>query len=233
MLNRENTFRSYGWEDFTGKKLGRLTVIRYIGADGRYPSGGLRHKWLVRCDCSPEKEKIIAHKDLGVSRSCGCLQRECAKRTGMLNTTHGRRYAVEYRAWVNMKSRCYDPRQPHYADYGGRGIGVCERWLEAFENFYEDMGPRPTPDHSIDRIEVNGNYEPSNCRWATRKRQQRNRRGAVMLTFRGSTKCLNDWADELGILSGTIRNRLFTGWSVERALSTPSRKQLQAPEYVI
>jgi hypothetical protein len=124
----------------------------------------------------------------------------------------------EYQVWKAMKRRCFYKKDKHYQDYAGRGITICDRWLK-FENFIEDMGPRPKGT-SIDRINNCGNYEPSNCRWATKSQQQSNKRNAVLLTLNGKTKNLNHWAKEIGIERRTISARLKYGWSVEQALTT-------------
>jgi len=121
-----------------------------------------------------------------------------------------------------MFQRCYNPNGTKYADYGGRGITVCDRWLK-FENFYADMGDRPEG-MEIDRFPDNdGNYEPGNCRWATRPEQMRNTRANRMITFQGRTQCLTDWANEIGVGCSTICTRLARGWSLERALTTPGK----------
>ena len=121
-----------------------------------------------------------------------------------------------------MKSRCHNPNYSRYAEWGGRGITVCERWRNSFENFLSDMGEVPSPYHTLDRWpNPDGNYEPSNCRWATRSKQQRNRRDSRMLTFKERTQNMYDWADELGLPVYIIRNRLDWGWPVDRVLSTP------------
>lgn len=125
-----------------------------------------------------------------------------------------------------MINRCRNARSPYYHLYGGRGIKVCERWKgkNGFLNFLQDMGRRPSPKHSIDRIDNNGNYEPGNCRWATRIEQNRNRRDNRLVTFNGQTKCIAEWCDETGLPEKSVRARLWLlGWSVEDALTTPIR----------
>lgn len=133
---------------------------------------------------------------------------------------------AEYSAWAAMQNRCANSDCRAYKYYGGRGIKVCGRWQgkQGFQNFLADMGPKPTPQYSLDRYPDNdGNYEPGNCRWATRKQQLRNKRNNRHLTFRGRTQCVTDWALELGMRKELIRDRLNRGWSVKRTLITPSR----------
>jgi hypothetical protein len=132
----------------------------------------------------------------------------------------GMRNSPEYRAWRSMKQRCFNPKCRSYRDYGARGITVCERWL-VFENFYADMGSRPA-DMSLERDRNSGNYEPGNCRWATRTEQQRNTRQNKLLTYAGETHCTAEWALRTGIAHNTIYARLKRGWSHERALTTPT-----------
>lgn len=126
-----------------------------------------------------------------------------------------------HRIWCCMKHRCGNPDNSAYKHYGARGIRVCDRWLKSFETFCSDMGPRPSLRHSIDRIDNDGNYEPGNCRWATRSEQARNTRRTISVAFRGDVMCLKDWAAVLGIPYDTIKKRLRMGWAVERALSEP------------
>ena len=130
----------------------------------------------------------------------------------------------EYRAWDAMIHRCERPSEKRYHRYGGRGIKVCERWRVSFEAFLEDMGPRPSTKHSIDRRNPNGNYEPGNCRWATAGEQQINRSNNKLIEWRGVTKCAAEWERELGLRRGTLCNRMNSkGMSVEKAMSLPPK----------
>jgi hypothetical protein len=141
--------------------------------------------------------------------------------------THGASIGYQmsptYRSWAQMKQRCLNPKHTAYKNYGGRGITVCAAWVNDYSTFFRDMGERPSLDHSIDRIDNNGNYEPGNCRWATRIQQGRNRRDNRLLLYKGETKTLSEWSELLGISGITIGHRLDThGWSVEKALSVPA-----------
>jgi len=133
------------------------------------------------------------------------------------------KYSPEYSIWMNLRARCNNPKNNRYDSYGARGIKVCDRWMADFVNFLEDMGRRPSKAHSIDRIDNDGNYEPGNCRWATRKEQCRNRRSSRFLEFNGQVKTAAEWAEEVGIEQSTLNLRLKYGWSVERALTQPLR----------
>lgn len=158
--------------DLTGVKFGRLSVL---GLTERGKNKAIR--WLCLCDCGKEKTVDTGRLKSGQTKSCGCYQKEMASKA---NKTHGHKVggvvSPEYTTWQNMKCRCYDTKDKYYELYGGRGITVCDRWLESFENFYEDMGDKPSNQHSIDRIEVDGNYEPANCKWATKSIQAINQR---------------------------------------------------------
>jgi len=182
--------------DLTGQRFGRLVVIS-MAIGGRTPN------WNCICDCGTEK--IINGISLreGRTKSCGCLSREIASVTGR---KHGKWKEPIYKIWSGMKSRCYNKTNTNYPYYGGRGIAVCERWLE-FKNFYEDMGDRPKG-KSIDRIDNNGDYGPNNCRWATKKEQGSNMRTTRMITYLGETQCLAEWVRKLGIPKTTLWHRL-------------------------
>lgn len=150
------------------------------------------------------------------------------RRTGA-NAKHGLALTPEYRAWVGMRARCLDPDHPAYARYGGRGIKVCDRWLESVDAFIQDMGPRPSDDYEIDRYPNNdGNYEPGNCRWATRVENDRNRRSNRLIEHAGETLTLAAWSERTGIHSTVISRRIARGWTVESALTTPAREKSAA-----
>ncbi len=135
---------------------------------------------------------------------------------------HGMSKKSEYRIWLNMKYRCNNPNASNYFGYGGRGIKVCPRWMESFENFWEDMGERPTKKHSIHRINNDGNYEPSNCKWATKKEQARDKRDSRMIPYKGQIKCLAQWADEFNLPYSVVITRIdHMGWDIHRALTEP------------
>lgn len=129
-------------------------------------------------------------------------------------------FRQEYRAWLGAKSRCYNPKTPHFHNYGGRGIYMADEWRHNFKRFYADMGPQPVG-KSLDRIDNNGPYGPGNCRWATHLEQCRNTRANRRLTFNGLTQTATDWADHVGLRKTTLMERLYKGWTVERALTTP------------
>lgn len=203
-----------------GERFGRLSVIGV--------SRDTRKKALCRCDCGDSAIVRIDHLKSGRSRSCGCLRREVTRqnktRHGMAR--RGRRRSPEYAIWSQMIERCHNPNNDGYPMYGGRGIAVCDKWRRSFESFFSHVGRRPSDSHSIDRIDVDGDYEPGNVRWATAKEQGRNTRRNRVLTFDGRSQCLAAWAEETGIAARVIRDRLSKHhWTIERALTTPARKR--------
>lgn len=168
--------------------------------------------WECVCECGTTKVVAGSVLRMGESTSCGCYQKElAAKNLGDAARKHGLHNTPEYFRWLNLKTRCANPKDPAYADYGGRGIAVCQRWMDSFEAFLEDVGERPSPEHSIDRIDNNGNYEPNNVRWATKQEQANNRRNNVQVTYNGETKTLAAWAREAGITPEGVAYRHKNG----------------------
>lgn len=189
--------------DISGKKFGRLTVIRKVPRPLNLKSSNAR--WECICDCGKIVNVISANLRNGTSSSCGCYKKEV---TSMVKRTHGQssyNKTSEYQAWKGMKYRCYNKKGDHYHLYGGRGIIVCDRWLNSFENFLQDMGKKPSSKHSLDRINNNGNYEPSNCRWATDNEQRRNNSRNVFLDYNGKRYVLTDLAKHLSVNFGCFR----------------------------
>lgn len=210
--------------DLTGREpFGRLTVLRFTGY---VLSGGQGcAAWLCRCECGTEKVILAGNLTSGGSRSCGCVTLEKA-RLQKTNLKHGKHGSPEYRIWHGMKRRCLGKS---YRNYGGRGIRVCARWRGrgGFVNFLTDVGERPSPEHSLERIDNDGDYEPGNVKWGTRFEQNRNRRTNVWLTHGGETLCARDWAKRVGLNHQTLAHRLAAGWSVEQALTTPKGQRPQ------
>ena len=203
------------FEDLTGRKFGRLTVIEFSGV-----TNDRRTKWKCICDCG--NEKVIIGKNLknGNTKSCGCLHKEKFN-----HKTHGKRNTRLYSIWRNMLNRCECKSHTEYFRYGGRGIKLCDEWKD-FNNFYNWAITNGYTDKlSIERKDVNGNYEPSNCRWATAREQSRNTRRNRILEYNGKKQCIADWEEETGISRALIQQRIDRlGWSVEKALSTKVRK---------
>lgn len=203
-----------------GYRYGRLTVVAEAEPIRR-PNGAMRRRVACRCDCGGVTTVILESLTSNKTTSCGCFQKECMANAWRKNVTHGRSCTKEHKQWDSMKQRCLNPNHEFFYHYGGRGIKVCDSWLESFENFFADMGECPEG-LTLDRIENEGNYEPSNCRWATRGEQSRNRRGVVILTLGNDSMCIAEWARRIGMHEDTLRRRIKTGWTVEEALTTPT-----------
>ena len=193
-------------KDEAGKRYGNLTVLKFA-----HVKRGVH--WLCQCDCGNTAVVAGHHLRRGGVTTCGCVH---YKANGMSGSP-------VYKVWQQIKERCYNPKNTHYKNYGGRegqAITVCARWLESFVNFFEDMGERPFDGATVERVDNDSGYSPDNCVWATRHEQMANSRAAKLLTFNGETKCLAEWARSLGIDQKTITYRL-KHWGLEKALSTP------------
>lgn len=197
-------------------RFGRLTVTGE-GDPLKWRGRQYRRAKCV-CDCGTERHVDPAKLRTGQTLSCGCY---AAQRARENNRTHGMSRSSVYHIWSSMKARCFHPSTRNFADYGGRGITVCARWRDSFEAFYEDMGPRPSPDHSIDRIDVNGNYEPGNCRWATSLEQGSNKRNNRLVEVQGQRMTLAEACRLSPLSRNSILRRIEGGMSVEDALSLP------------
>lgn len=198
-----------------GKVFGMLTVLGPFEVRARGQT-----YWLCRCACGGDNWVRSGHLTAGVTQSCGCTGPELIR---LRATVHGQSNTPTHRTWMSMKARCYNKNTDSYKYYGARGITVCDRWNESFEAFAEDMGERPRG-MTIERIDVNGNYEPSNCKWATSVEQARNKTNTRLLTLDGKSRTAIEWAEVLGIPRGTIVSRLLAGLSHKEVLTRPVGK---------
>ena len=205
------------FQDLTGMTFGRLNVLCRV-EDKSYPSG--RHDIQYRCKCECGNEIIVLgiHLRSGHTKSCGCFRQDTSRKT---RTKHGKTDTRLYVIWKNMKSRCLNPNHNDYHLYGGRGITICKEWLDSFDAFEKwSMENGYSDDLTLDRQDVNGNYQPGNCRWITQKAQCNNTRRNIKIDFNGETHTMKEWASILNINYGTLSSRIERGWTYERALST-------------
>lgn len=193
--------------ELTGARFGRLLVVTRAHKDNQQA-----WTWLCRCDCGREVHVRGATLKAGKTSACA----SCA--TSMGNRTHGSTGTPLYERWRAMLNRCENPNQRAWKDYGGRGIKVCDEWHQ-FEAFARDIGPTFEPHLELDRINVDGHYEPGNCRWATRREQQNNRRNNHLITWREHTQTVYEWAVVLGLKPNTLLYRIRRGWSLDRAMT--------------
>lgn len=180
-------------DKYIGKRYSRLVVVKF--SHSKY-----YHKYYIcKCDCGIEKTISICKLNSGATKSCGCWNRE-------KNKTHGMSSMPEYTVWVGMIQRCTNPNNDEYARYGARGITVCKDWQQSFKKFIDHIGPRPSAEFSVERIDNDKGYQPGNVRWATHHEQNRNMRSNQWITYKGQTKILTDWAESIGLSSCTISN---------------------------
>lgn len=197
--------------DLTGKTFGRIMVVQDVGRSPRKDV-----MWLCKCKCGNETRlptrKLLSNETV----SCGCFRNDLVK---MRQTTHNHSRTPTYTSWNSMINRCTNRKHTSYKNYGARGIQVCDRWLGSFDNFLSDMGERPKG-KSLDRIDVNKGYEPNNCKWSTRKEQQRNMRNNIMLEHKGEIKSLPEWCEILNLDYNKARNKFrYKDYTIEELLN--------------
>lgn len=194
--------------NLVGKEFGKLTVIKKVENIKKHTA------WLCKCTCGNFKIVLTSNLTRGITKSCGCLNKSTITKHGH----HGERL---YRIWDKMKQRCFNKNSEVYEYYGSRGITVCDEWRDSFQVFYDwAMESGYEEGLSIDRIDNDGNYEPSNCRWATQKQQNNNKRNNVILTYKTDSFTVQEWSEKLNIPYSTLLSRLKLGWTVEKALET-------------
>lgn len=198
-----------------GQKYGKLTVL------ARHECNTKSNKplWVCKCECGNISIVDGSRLKSGNTKSCGCLMLQVAKENGK-KCKHGMKGSRIYEIWHGIKARCYNPNNKDFKNYGARGVTVCTQWKNDFEAFYNWATTHGYAEGlTIDRIDNDGNYEPSNCRWVSTREQNRNKRNIVWLEYNGATKTLSEWSRETGISVSVISNRLKRGWSIEDALT--------------
>lgn len=197
--------------DLSGQRFGRLVVLQ------RAESLGTQTAWMCRCDCGNIKPVRSCTLLNGRTTSCGCFNKELASQRAK---THGKSKSRIYNIWCGMHTRCYNPKRKAYADYGGRGITICDEWKNDFQMFYDWAMANGYADNlTIDRVDVNRNYEPQNCKWSEAQRQANNRRSNLQIVYNGEGHTMAEWARISGIPYKTLHYRISCGWSIEKALS--------------
>ena len=213
-----NDYISKTFKDMTGERYGNLTVVErgedYIDKNNHHTT-----TWICRCDCGETTKTTRTMLISGRIKSCGCKSPRFEK-------THGGSRTRLYRIFQSIKARCYYTKHQQYHNYGGRGIKICDEWLNDFNKFRDwAMDNGYSEELTIDRIDVNGDYEPDNCRWATHKQQSNNRRDNHIIEFNGESHTVTEWADITGINEATMFNRIKAGWSIEDVITKPVRRK--------
>lgn len=216
----------YVREDLAGRRFGMIFVVSFDPSSDPQGYG----KWKCKCDCGTEFTQRGNRLLAGSAASCGCRKRD-AKTESRISHGETRNGEVprDYMVWQGMIARCENPKGNRWKSYGGKGVKVCERWRHSFPAFIEDMGPRPTPRHTIDRIDSSGNYEKSNCKWSTPKEQARHFAKNRMITAFGEIHCVAEWAELKSLPYAGFRARILRGWDAEEAMTTPF-KITRSPE---
>ena len=204
------------FKDLTGQKFGKLTALYRLHNNNNNVKRKRTH-WLCICECGNLTDVEVGNLQCGNTNSCGCYNKQRAKES---NQTHSKSHTKLYTIYNNMKQRCYNNDNPRYNDYGGRGIAVCDEWLNDFMSFYKwAMNNDYKEGLTIDRIDNAGNYEPDNCRWVSMTTQNRNKRNNVNYTINGETHCLKEWCEILGLKYGTVKKRIYCyHWNIHKAL---------------
>lgn len=203
--------------DLTGKTFGRLTVVERAENDKWNKT-----QWKCKCSCG-NINIVLGHSlRCGDTKSCGCLRTEILAKG---NFVHGMVYSPEYNTWEKMIQRCRNPNNQAFKYYGGRGIEVCQEWKDSFLVFYNHVGKRPSPKHSIDRIDNDGNYEPGNVKWSLRVEQANNKQNNRNITINGKTMSLFQWAHFVGMSPHTLYGRISRNWPPEKAVFCPIKKR--------
>lgn len=198
-----------------GQRVGRLVIVAFLRSGPGYRAS-------VRCDCGEVFTRRVCELRTAVAMGYESACPSCVQAMLLVtNRTHGDHGSKEHTAWCNARTRCTNRNVPEFVHYGGRGIRMCERW-ESYEFFLSDMGRCPSPTHSLDRIDVNGHYEPANCRWATKEQQAQNTRTNVRIELNGETMTLSEWSRRTGISRNRIASRLRRGWTAEQTLTVPA-----------
>ena len=206
--------------DLINKQFGKLLVLQRHPENNKFG----KSRWICKCSCGTEITVDSGNLTSGHTRSCGCLVTEhCKTKLKASHSSHGLSKTPEYETWLAIRKRCHDESAKDYYRYGGRGIAVCERWRESFEAFYQDMGPRPSPDHSIDRKDNNAGYSPNNCRWATKEEQANNRSTNVTYLIDGESLTLAQIARLHQLNPATIKKRLKCGKTITEAIEPVNR----------
>lgn len=206
-------------KNLTGQRFGRITVIERAN-DYISPKGCHRPMWLCRCDCGNEVVIDPSKLKSEHTQSCGCLKNEKARER---LKKHGMSHTKTHQEWIGIRQRCLNPNCKDYKDYGARGITMCDRWRDSFEAFYEDVSKLKhfeEKEYTLNRIDNDGNYEPNNVEWASAITQQNNKRSNRLITYEGKTQTVAQWAREMNMSYSKLINRIYLGWSIEKALKT-------------